>query len=519
MAIFFDSWVTEMLAVLSTVFAVLYVTFKINYTYWKKKGLPYLEPSFPLGNGWNTTLMRKCPGEDMKDVYSETEGKDVVGIYSLNNPLLVVRDPELIKTIIVKDFNYFPDRGIYVDEETDHLTAHLFFLGGTKWKGLRQKLTPTFTSGKMRAMFGIVLDCARVLADVTPAGSVVEVRELIARYSTDVIASCAFGIDVDSQHNPEAEFRQWGRRFFKPSIRSYLTQALGFSNPKLRNLLPIAFTPNDITEYFTRVVDDTVKHREKTGLIRKDFMQLMIQLKNIGYVDDSFSITGQKSAEQKGKTLTTKEVAAQAWVFFLAGFETSSTTVSFCLYELARHRDIQKKVQEEIDDVLKKNNGDVTYDIIMTQMPYLEKVVNETLRMYPPVPILNREAVQDYKLPGYDCVLEKGTKLLIPVMGLHYDRKFFRNPEKFDPEHFSEEQKASRHPYCYLPFGEGPRICIGMRFGLMQVKVALVHLLSKFDFLPVRDKQSKLRMAPNNILLTPIGGIDLRVERRRMAAC
>ncbi|XP_046999169.1 cytochrome P450 6B4-like [Schistocerca americana] len=104
-------------------------------------------------------------------------------------------------------------------------------------------------------------------------------------------------------------------------------------------------------------------------------------------------------------------------------------------------------------------------------------------------------------------------------MGLHYDRKFFRNPEKFDPEHFSEEQKASRHPYSYLPFGEGPRICIGMRFGLTQVKVALVHLLSKFDFLPVGDKQSKVRIAPNNILLTPIGGIDLRVERRRMAAC
>ncbi|XP_047000624.1 cytochrome P450 6k1-like [Schistocerca americana] len=281
MAIFFDSWVTEMLALLSTIIAILYVTFKINYTYWKRKGLSYLEPSFPLGNGWNTALMRKCPGEDTKDVYFETEGKDVVGIDSLNNPLLVVRDPELIKTIIVKDFNYFPDRGIYVDEETDHLTAYLFFLGGTKWRSLRQKLTPTVTSGKMRAMFGIVRDCARILTDVTPAGSVVEVRELIVRYSTDAIAfCCAFGIDVDSQHNPEAEFRQWGGRIFKPSIRSFLTQALGFSNPKLRNLLPIAFTPKDITEYFTRVVDDTIKHREKTGVIRKDFMQLMIQLKN-----------------------------------------------------------------------------------------------------------------------------------------------------------------------------------------------------------------------------------------------
>ncbi|XP_049830251.1 cytochrome P450 6k1-like [Schistocerca gregaria] len=519
MALYFDSWATEMLAVLSTLFMIIYVTFKINYTYWKKKGLPYLEPFFPLGNGWNAILMRKCPGEDMKDVYFETEGKAVVGIYSLNNPLLVVRDPELIKMIMVRDFNYFPDRGIYVDEETDHLSAHLFFLGGTKWKGLRQQLTPTFTSGKMRAMFGIVRDCARIMVDVIPSGRDVEVRELIARYSTDVIASCAFGIDVDSQHNPEAEFRQWGRRFFQTSLRSYLTLSLGFSNPKLRTLLPLPFTPKDIADYFTRVVDDTVKHREKTGIIRKDFMQLMIQLKNNGYVDDSFSITGKKGAEHGNKTLTTKEMAAQAWVFFLAGFETSSTTVSFCLYELSRHPDIQKKLQEEVDDVMRKTNGDVTYDDIMTKMPYMEKVVNETLRMYPPATVLNREVAQDYKLPGYDCVLEKGTKVIIPVMGLHYDRKYFRNPEEFDPEHFSEEQKASRHPYSYLPFGEGPRICIGMRFGLMQVKTAIAHLLSKFDILPVGDKQSKLRMAPNTVVLTPIGGIHLRLERRQVPAC
>ncbi|XP_047118506.1 probable cytochrome P450 6a13 [Schistocerca piceifrons] len=225
----------------------------------------------------------------------------------------------------------------------------------------------------------------------------------------------------------------------------------------------------------------------------------------------------EQVVNETSKTLTTKEVAAQAWVFFLAGFETSSTTVSFCLYELARHPDIQKKVQEEIDDALKKNNGDVTYDIIMTQMPYLEKVVNETLRMYPPATVLNREVVQDYKLPGYDCVLEKGTKVFIPVLGLHHDRKFFRTPEKFDPEHFSEEQKASRHPYCYLPFGEGPRLCIGMRFGLMQVKLALVHLLPKFDLLPVGDNQSKLRIAPNNFVLTAIVGIELRVEHRRIS--
>ncbi|XP_049964468.1 probable cytochrome P450 6a14 [Schistocerca serialis cubense] len=332
--------------------------------------------------------------------------------------------------IMVGDFNYFPDRGIYVDEETDHLWAHLFFLGGPKWRSLRQQLTPTFTSGKMRAMFGIVRDCARIMVDVIHSGRDVEVRELIARYSTDVIASCALGIDVDSQHNPEAEFRQWRWRFFQTSLRSYLTLSLGLANPYLRTLLPLPFTPKDITEYFTRVVDDTVKHREKTGIIRKDFMQLMIQLKNNGYVDDSFSVTGKKGAEHGNKTMTTKEMAAQAWVFFLGGFETFPTTVSFCLYELSRHPDIQKKLQEEVDDVMRKTNGDVTYDDIMTKIPYMEKMVN----------VLNREVAQDYKLPGCDCALERGTKVIIPVMGLHYDRKYFRNPEEFDPEHFSDEQ-------------------------------------------------------------------------------
>ncbi|XP_049788129.1 cytochrome P450 6k1-like [Schistocerca cancellata] len=516
MAIFFDSWVTEMLALLSAVFAMLYVTFKISYTHWKKKGLPYLEPSFPLGNAWNTVLMRKSVGEDLRDVYFETEGKDVVGIYSLHNPILVVRDPELIKTIFVKDFNYFPDRGVYVDEKTDPLSAHLFFQSGTKWKSSRQKLSPTFTSGKMRAMFGIVRDCARTLVDVTPVGSVVEVREMLARYSTDAIASCAFGIDVDSQHNPNAEFRQWGRRFFKPSLRTFLSLGVALANPKLRTLLPIPLVPKDITEYFTQIVKDTVRHREGTGVIRKDFIQLMVQLKNNGYIDDSFSVSGHKNSEQENGILTTKEMAAQAWGFFLGGFETSSGTVSFCLYELARHPDIQKKLQDEIDDVMKKTKGDVTYEDIMTQMPYLEKVVNETLRLHPPAPFLNREVAKDYKLPGYDCVLETGTKVIIPVMGLHHDRKFFRNPEKFDPEHFSEEQVTSRHAYSFLPFGEGPRICIGMRFGLMQMKTAIVHLLSKFVVLAVDDKP--LRMDPSFPGLTPIGGMNLRFERRQEPA-
>jgi cytochrome P450 len=89
-------------------------------------------------------------------------------------------------------------------------------------------------------------------------------------------------------------------------------------------------------------------------------------------------------------------------------------------------------------------------------------VVSETLRKYPPVPILSRECTKTYKIPGTNIILEKGILTVVPVLALHHDPKYYPDPERFDPERFSEEEKAKRHHYVYLPFGEGPRICIGM---------------------------------------------------------
>ncbi|XP_049762222.1 cytochrome P450 6k1-like [Schistocerca cancellata] len=106
------------------------------------------------------------------------------------------------------------------------------------------------------------------------------------------------------------------------------------------------------------------------------------------------------------------------------------------------------------------------------------EVAEESLRKYPPAPVLNRECNQDYKIPDSDVVLEKGTPIVLSVLGLHHDPTHFPDPDRFDPERFSEESKAKCHPYVYLPFGEGPRICIGMRMGLLQTNVGLVNILS-----------------------------------------
>lgn len=172
------------------------------------------------------------------------------------------------------------------------------------------------------------------------------------------------------------------------------------------------------------------------------------------------------------------KVVAQAAQFFAAGFETVSSTMAFTLYELTLQPQLQNRLREEIKSVVKEHNG-FTYDAIQ-KMTYLHMVVCgilillhntcyilliiffiETLRKYPVLAFLDRITNNDYKIPNSDMVIEKGTPVYISLFGLHYDPQYFPDPEKYDPERFSEENKSKVPSFSYIPFGDGPRNCIG----------------------------------------------------------
>lgn len=221
------------------------------------------------------------------------------------------------------------------------------------------------------------------------------------------------------------------------------------------------------------------------------------------------------------------------------GFETSSTTITFCMYELAKNREIQQRVHQEIDDVLKRHGGKITYESI-SEMKYLEACIDgelnslssscsfhwllfsviislshvnlETLRKYPVLPLLNRTCVKDYKIPGTDKIIEKGVEIFLPIYGLQNDATYYEQPEKFKPERFIDESVAKKP---YYPFGDGPRNCIGMRLGKMQTKVGIVIMLQKFKYeLEDRLKNSEMKFDPNSFLLAPLGGLHLKVSKR-----
>ena len=126
---------------------------------------------------------------------------------------------------------------------------------------------------------------------------------------------------------------------------------------------------------------------------------------------------------------------------------------------------------------------------------------------------LQRIALNDYKVPGTDITLDKGTTVFIPTYAIHHDPEIYENPLEFKPERFSPSQVALRHPQSFLGFGDGPRNCIGLRFGRMQVLIGLVTLLKDFRFSVCSETSDKIKFSNHSLVNTPVNGVQLKVEK------
>nr|AAK32960.1 cytochrome P450 [Anopheles gambiae] len=499
-------WIS--LLVLTLLAAVYWIRQRLAY--WEKRGVPYVPPSFPHGNlgGFGKKLHMSAI---LQNCYKQlkSSGQPFGGIHFFINPVALLIDPDLIKTVLVKDFSYFHDRNLYYNERDDPLSHHLVAMEGTRWKNLRAKLTPTFTSGKMKLMFSTVTAVAeefdRCMMNEIKTSPVVEMKDLLARFTTDIIGSVAFGLECNSLKDPEAKFRAMGRKVFQLSPYRALKIFLSAQFPKIARTLRVKLTQPDVAEFFMGAVKDTVEFRQINNVQRNDFMMLLMKMLKEQMEQDG-------TAGDLKDRITIEDVAAQAFVFFLAGFETSSTAMSFCLYELALNQELQDKARQNITDVMKQHSS-ITYEAVH-EMKYIEMCINESMRKYPPITTLTRRVEKDYRVPDTDKVLQEGIMAAIPVYALHHDPEHFPNPEQFDPDRFTAEQEAKRHPFVYLPFGEGPRICIGLRFGMMQARIGLVYLLKHFRFTLAKDRMSvPLKITPSSTILTIDGGLWLNVEQ------
>ncbi|XP_055954114.1 cytochrome P450 3A8-like isoform X1 [Argiope bruennichi] len=468
-----------------------------NHDYWAKKNVPHVKPLPFLGSLLDN--MRK-PFQDVEYERYMKLGR-VYGHYEGNNPLLSVGDPVLLRDILVKDFAYFINRRQveFGDKVVDNM---LTAIRGEDWKRIRSIVTPTFTTGKIKKMLPIFKDCTEALINnfktSAKEGKEVDVKRMYSAFSMDVIANSAFSTKIDSLNDPNNQFVQVAKTVFGEEATFFkkIIFLLFFLCPGVLKFFKIPVFASEASKFFKDITLRIIEERKKTGQVRNDFLQLLMDTAKEVSEDqkletsekDKEDITSNYEESNAGhqifKAVTTKklsidELVAQSVIFFIAGHDTTASTLAFATYFLALHQDIQDRLRAEVDSAIEDNDGQLTYESIQS-MKYLDNIISETLRIYPVAIRLERHAESDYKLRDTGITIPKGMIVSIPVFAIHRDPKLWPDPELYNPDRFMPEEKAKRDPYSYIPFGAGPRNCVGMRFALTQIKVCLAHIIATF---------------------------------------
>ncbi|KAH8271609.1 hypothetical protein KR018_011048 [Drosophila ironensis] len=511
----------EVLVLVVAALVAVYAWLQRCHSYWQRKGIPFIPPTPIIGSTKAAFKMETSLGLNLSDIYNDPRVKDeaVVGIYALNKPGLIIRDLELVKSVLIKDFNRFHNRYAQCDPHRDPLGYYnLFFVRDADWKSSRAKLSPVFTSGKVKQLYTLMQEIGRDLEIAMerkikqhPDKYVTEIKEICAQFTTDSIASIAFGVRANSLENPNSEFRHQGRKMFEFSVSRAKDFFVVFFLPKLTSLFRVKIFPTEFSQFLRRTIGHVMEERERSGLVRNDLIDILLSLR-------------KEAAAEPTKPHFARNpdfLMAQGGVFFNAGFETSSSTMSFALYLLAHHPEIQQRLRQELNEALVEGGGFLSYEKIQA-LEYLSMVVDETLRLYPVLPFLDREyeSIKDQPdlslKPFYDFTYENGTPVFIPVYALQRDPKYWPNPDQFDPERFSPENRKNIPAMAYLPFGSGPHNCIGSRIGLLQTKLGLVHLLKNHSVRKCEATLKEMIYDPKGIVLQAVGGIHLEIVNDRL---
>nr|UMO80440.1 cytochrome P450 CYP380C40 [Myzus persicae] len=360
----------------------------------------------------------------------------------------------------------------------------LFTAPVDKWRKHRRMITPAFNSKLMEQFFPVFNEKNKILIrNVTKElnkTQTFDLWEYIAPAALDTICQNAMGYNIDTQsNNKECEFGE-------AIVRATDLCAMRIYKPWLY--------PEFVYSMYLKF---TGQHRVFETV--KKFPLQVIKEKKVEFdkrreaIDAKIDITGNDDENQsklfldilfklniEGGNLSDNDIRDEVVTMMTAGSDTSSITVCFCLLMLAIHQDIQNKVYDEIYEIFGGSDLEISIEDTV-RLVYLEKVIKETLRMFPVGPVILRELQNDLKIFSSDYVLPKGTTCVIPLIATHQNPDFYPNPLIFDPERFSPENVAKRHKYSFIPFSGGPRGCIGSKYAMLSMKATLSTFLRNFS--------------------------------------
>lgn len=398
----------------------------------------------------------------------------------MREPVYFIQDPDLIVQLTVRDFDYFENHGSFVDDTTDSMWGNaMLMLKGSKWRAMRSCMSPIFTCSKIRSFSKLFVEvasntCDHIIEEAKVKRASYNIKDVFYNYSTCLIASCCFGVETNILKHKYDEFIQIAKRagdFGSP--KAMLKLFIIKIAPWFLKIFGIEFTEAHVKQYIKSVILGNIKFREENKIYRADIVNELVKIRNPSATSrltkrtemPSRNIAIQSESRKYNLEWTDDELVAQCYAFFVAGSEIVSTVLCSIAYELALNQDIQQKLFEEILCTHRALNGDQPNYETLKSMKYMNQIVSEAFRLRPPIPFTNRMCVKDYNTMDVDgripISVKKGATIWIPIYTMHHDAKNFPNPDKFDPERFNEKNAKNIKTGSYIPFGIGPRACLG----------------------------------------------------------
>lgn len=402
---------------------------------------------------------------------------DPYGVKMSNGRLgILTTKPEIVRHVLQKNHRNYEKSDIQTKQLAGFLGRGLLTLEGEEWLRQRRLIQPGFHKQKIENLRSLMEQTIEDQLDhLLPDGEngrVVDIHSEMMNMAFHVVARSLLGTEIDQRDI------------------SHIRDSVDASQYMLIRLIRLPF----LTWYFKlngrlgkayRLVDEAnarimehVKKRRASGLSHDDLLDMLLNAKY----------------EDTGEGMTDQQLLFELMVMFVAGHETSANALTWCLHLLAEHPTVLEKIRNLTDDA---------------QSVYIRQVIQEAMRLYPPAWITDRLALEDDEVAGIK--IPKGSLVVSYIYGTHHHPDWWQDPERFNPDRFTEEQLKMHEPFSYSPFGGGPRLCIGMQFALMEMDLVLKHFLDRFD---IKSLSNRVEMNPL-VTLNPRGSIDMEISPRK----
>ncbi|CAI8046134.1 Cytochrome P450 3A29 [Geodia barretti] len=444
---------------------------------------------------------------------------------------VVVCDRLLIEEILIHNNDNLGSGGPYTAWNRlilDSLgaTNSLRLASGTQWRSCREALSPVSMPLNTRQMAPVVSEgCTRLvhkIAKVAESQTTVDVHKLYVDFTMETIVASAFGESAEGQSVGEGSELLVATNDFIAKFNDCMSSSaeeltvflshFPLARPLLVRLagrLAVTRAHRHLKEAGCRLVEA----RKALASPPQDILQLLLETSLSSYNGEcNTAAAGDDDEEEK---LSDQQVVCQAIEFLISGQETTAAGLASVSYQLAVNTRVQDRVQEEIDALFNKRTKKSLYDASL-RLPYLDSVIQETLRLRPPTPMIIRHCEADIELERH--TLPKGADVYIPTFLVHKSPDLWPQPYRFDPGRFSNEERMKREAMTHMPFGAGPHVCLGAKFALAQMKMALVSILHHYTFVLSPKTEVPLRIAHSAAADVPLNGVVLLILPRNTTA-